>query len=82
MLAEGLADEALGALLRQEGLHAAQLAEWRAAAEAAVQLVPYKCPSDLGARGRYHGPEECPMIPGLIEEASSRLRVSWSSGAH
>ncbi len=30
LAAEGLADEALGALLRQEGLHAAQLAEWRA----------------------------------------------------
>ncbi len=36
LAAEGSDDEALGALLRQEGLHAAQLAAWRAAAEAAL----------------------------------------------
>ena len=36
LAAEGLDDAALGALLRQEGLHTAQLAEWRAAAEAAL----------------------------------------------
>jgi len=34
--AQGLDETALGALLRREGLHEAQLAEWRAAAEAAL----------------------------------------------
>lgn len=34
--AQGLDETALGALLRREGLHAAQLDEWRAAAEAAL----------------------------------------------
>lgn len=36
MAAEGLREADLGALLRREGLHAAQLTEWRAAAEAAL----------------------------------------------
>jgi transposase-like protein len=34
--AHGLSDSALGALLRREGLHEAQLTAWRAAAEAAL----------------------------------------------
>ena len=34
--AEGLSETELGALIRREGLHAAQLAEWRTAAEAAL----------------------------------------------
>ena len=34
--ARGLSDPALGALLRREGLHEAQLTAWRAAAEAAL----------------------------------------------
>ena len=34
--AQGLSETDLGALLRREGLHAAQLAEWCAAAEAAL----------------------------------------------
>ncbi len=34
--AHGLRDSALGALLRREGLHEAQLTAWRAAAEAAL----------------------------------------------
>ena len=38
--AEGLDDAALGALLRHEGLHGAQLTEWRAAAEAALGASP------------------------------------------
>ncbi len=45
LAAEGLTDEALGALLRQEGLHAAQLAEWRTAAEAALGGPPSRRPS-------------------------------------
>ena len=45
LAAEGLEDEALGALLRQEGLHAAQLAEWRAAAEAALGTPAPRRPS-------------------------------------
>ena len=45
LAAEGLEDEALGALLRQEGLHAAQLAEWRAAAEAALSTPATRRPS-------------------------------------
>lgn len=45
LAAEGLADEALGALLRKEGLHAAQLAEWRAAAEAALGSSPARRPA-------------------------------------
>ena len=40
LAAEGLEDEALGALLRQEGLHAAQLAEWRAVAETTLDTLP------------------------------------------
>ncbi len=36
MAAEGVSETDLGALLRREGLHAAQLTEWRAAAEAAL----------------------------------------------
>ena len=34
--AQGLSETELGTLLRREGLHAAQLAEWRAAAETAL----------------------------------------------
>lgn len=34
--AHGLSDQALGALLRREGLHEAQLTAWRAVAEAAL----------------------------------------------
>ena len=45
LAAEGLEDEALGALLRQEGLHAAQLAAWRAAAEAALSAPVPRRPS-------------------------------------
>jgi transposase-like protein len=45
LAAEGLEDEALGALLRKEGLHAAQLAEWRAAAEAALSGPATRRPS-------------------------------------
>jgi len=36
MAAQGLSETELGALLRREGLHDAQLAEWQAAAEAAL----------------------------------------------
>jgi transposase-like protein len=36
--AQDLSETALGALLRREGLHAAQLAEWRAAAETALAM--------------------------------------------
>jgi len=43
--AQGLDETALGALLRREGLHEAQLAEWRAAEEAA-----------LGSRSARSGP--------------------------
>ena len=45
LAAEGLEDAALGALLRQEGLHAAQKAEWRAAAETALDTPPTRRPS-------------------------------------
>ena len=45
LAAEGLVDAALGALLWQEGLHAAQLAEWRAAAETALDTPPTRRPS-------------------------------------
>jgi transposase-like protein len=38
--AHGLSESALGALLRREGLHAAQLAAWQAAAEAALADAP------------------------------------------
>ena len=34
--AQGLSETELGALLRREGLHAAQLTEWRTAAETAL----------------------------------------------
>ena len=38
--ARGLSGTALGALLRREGLHEAQLSAWRAAAEAALAEPP------------------------------------------
>ena len=37
MAAHGLSETELGALLRREGLHAAQLEDWRAAAETALE---------------------------------------------
>ena len=37
LAAQGVSETELGALLRREGLHAAQLDEWRAAAEAALE---------------------------------------------
>ena len=37
LTAHGLSETELGALLRREGLHAAQLEEWRAAAETALE---------------------------------------------
>ncbi len=37
LAAHGLSETELGALLRREGLHAAQLHEWRAAAETALE---------------------------------------------
>ena len=37
LAAHGLSDTELGALLRREGLHAAQLDEWRTAAETALE---------------------------------------------
>ena len=37
LAAHGLSETELGALLRREGLHAAQLEEWRAAAETALE---------------------------------------------
>ena len=37
LAAHGLSETELGALLRREGLHAAQLDEWRAAAETALE---------------------------------------------
>ena len=45
LAAEGLEDEALGALLRQKGLHAVQLAKWRAAAELALGTPSPRRPS-------------------------------------
>lgn len=45
LAAEGLDDEALGALLRREGLHAARLAEWHATAEAALGAPSARRPS-------------------------------------
>jgi len=38
--AQGLDETALGAFLRREGVHEAQLVEWRAAAEAALGTRP------------------------------------------
>ncbi len=40
--AQGLDETALGALLRREGLHEAQLTAWRAAAEAALGARPVR----------------------------------------
>jgi transposase len=37
LAAHGLSETELGALLRREGLHAAQLEEWRAASETALE---------------------------------------------
>ena len=48
--AEGLEGEALGTFLRREGLHEAQLAEWRQAAQAALGDVPGGKPSRADAK--------------------------------
>lgn len=50
--AAGLSESDLGALLRREGLHEAQLTEWRQAAEAALAEAPRGRvkPSDEGVR--------------------------------
>ncbi|WP_161604863.1 hypothetical protein [Myxococcus xanthus] len=54
MLAEahGLAGEALGALLRREGLHEGQLAEWRAAAAGALSQSTREAPSGALTAGQ------------------------------
>ena len=50
MTAAGVSDAELGALLRREGLHAAQLTEWRAAAEAALGPPARNARTEDGAR--------------------------------
>ena len=40
--AHGLSETELGALLRREGLHAAQLDDWRAAAETALEPTRHR----------------------------------------
>ena len=45
LAAEGLEDAAPGTLPRQERLRAAQLAEWRVAAETALDAPPTRRPS-------------------------------------
>jgi len=50
--ARGLSGSALGALLRREGLHEAQLAAWRAAAEAALAEPARRRPTPSGEAKR------------------------------
>ncbi|MEO7964769.1 MAG: hypothetical protein ABIT38_12780 [Gemmatimonadaceae bacterium] len=57
--ARGLTGSALGAFLRREGLHAAQLTAWRAAAEAALGAP---------ARPRPGGSPEAQRIQALERE--------------
>jgi transposase len=54
LAAEGLADEALGALLRQEGLHAAQLAEWHAEWHAAAEAALAETAALLVLKNKVH----------------------------
>ena len=48
--AQGLSESDLGALLRREGLHAAELAAWQAAAEAALSTGPRRAGQSAEAR--------------------------------
>ena len=69
--AQDLDEAALGALLRREGLHAPQLAEWRAAAEAA-----------LGARIARPGPSpEVERIRDLERELRRKDRALAETAA-
>ncbi|WAM28217.1 transposase [Myxococcus sp. NMCA1] len=59
--AHGLAGEALGALLRREGLHEGQMAEWRAAADGALSQSTKEASSGAltaGQRRRLAASEE------------------------
>nr|WP_161607082.1 transposase [Myxococcus xanthus] len=51
--AHGLAGEALGALLRREGLHEGHLAEWRAAAAGALSQGTKEAPSGALTAGQH-----------------------------
>jgi transposase len=56
--AEGLSGEALGALLRREGLHEAQLAAWRSAATGVLEQVPSAGAMSAGERRRLAAAEK------------------------
>jgi transposase len=70
LAAEGLSDIDLGALLRREGLHAAQLIEWRGAAEAA-----------LGPPARVVRTEEAARIQELERELRRKDRALAETAA-
>jgi transposase InsO family protein len=63
LVAEGLADEALGALLRQDDLHAAQLVEWRAAVEATLGTPAPRRPSGPSPEAQREVPAHHAMGP-------------------
>ena len=48
--ARGLSEHELGALLRREGVHAAELTAWQAVAEAALQDTPRRAPRSAEAQ--------------------------------
>jgi transposase len=52
LAAAGLEERALGALLRREGLHAAQLAAWRQAVETALDAPARRAPAGPSAETR------------------------------
>jgi transposase len=52
LAAAGLDESALGALLRREGLHAAQLAAWRQAAETALDAPGRRAPARASAEAK------------------------------
>lgn len=56
--AEGLSGEALGALLRREGLHEAQLTAWRGAATGALAAAPAAGGMTAGERRRLAAAEK------------------------
>lgn len=70
MAADGLSDTDLGALLRREGVHTAQLSEWRAAAEVA-----------LGPPARVGRTEEAARIQELERELRRKDRALAETAA-
>ena len=81
--AQELADDELGAFLRREGMHSAQLAEWRAAAVAAFDAKPAR--GSLSARRIKELEKELRRKERALAETaallvlSKKMQALWSS---